>query len=68
VNCNKGFGLPKDLSTISYNITHMTELRKVREVGSSVTLTIPKSMGFVPEDWIKFEKRGNEIVMTKVDV
>ena len=61
-------GKGKPLSTMSYNIVCMTELRKVRSVGGSVTLTIPKSMGLVEEEWIKFEKRGNEVVLTKVNV
>lgn len=46
----------------------MTELRKVRNVGGSVTLTIPKKMELSSGDWIKFEKRGDEIVLTRVDV
>ena len=53
---------------MSYNIVYMTELRKVRNVGGSVTLTMPKSMGLVTDDWVKVEKRGNEIVITRVDV
>ena len=46
----------------------MAELRKVRNVGGSVTLTIPKKMGLLSGEWIKFEKRDDEIVLTRVDV
>ena len=46
----------------------MTEIRKVRKVGGSVTLTIPKKMGFVDGDWIKFERVGDSVVLSKVVV
>lgn len=45
----------------------MTELRKVRKVGASLTLTIPKDIGFAEKDWIKFEKVDDRVVLTVVD-
>ena len=59
---------PKGLNTIKNNVVYMTELRKVRNVGGSLALTIPKSMGFKQGEWIKFEKRGDEVVMVRIDV
>ena len=46
----------------------MTEIRKVRKVGGSVTLTIPHSMNLVDGDWIKFERVGDSVVLSKVVV
>ena len=46
----------------------MAELRKMRKVGGSLTLTIPKDMGFVDGDWIKIEKNGDLVVLKKVVV
>ena len=46
----------------------MTELRKVRKVGGSLTLTIPKDMEFVEDDWVKFEKVDKQAILTKVDI
>lgn len=46
----------------------MTELRKIRKVGGSLTLTIPHNTGFVADDYIRFEKVGDTIVLTKVEL
>ena len=44
----------------------MTEIRKIRKVGGSLTLTIPSEMGFVADDYIRFEKVGDTVSLTKV--
>lgn len=44
----------------------MTELRKVRKVGGSLTLTIPKEIGFAEDDWIQFEKLDCVAILKKV--
>lgn len=44
----------------------MTELRRMRKVGGSLTLTIPKEMGFIDKDWIKFEKDGDRVILKTV--
>jgi len=46
----------------------MAELRRMRKVGGSLTLTIPKEMGFVDKDWIKFEKDGDRVILKKAVV
>lgn len=46
----------------------MAELRKMRKVGGSLTLTIPKEMEFVDKDWIKFEKADDYVLLRKVVV
>lgn len=46
----------------------MTEIRKVRKVGGSLTLTIPLTTGFTLDDWIKFENDGERVILTKVVV
>ena len=46
----------------------MTEIRKVRKVGGSLTLTIPKKMEFADGDWIKFEKIDDQVILRKVAV
>ena len=46
----------------------MTELRKMRKVGGSLALTIPKEMGFADGEWIKFEKIDDQVVLRKVVV
>lgn len=44
----------------------MTELRKIRKVGGSLTLTIPSEMEFVADDYIRFEKTDDSVILTKV--
>ena len=44
----------------------MAELRRVRKVGGSLTLTIPKNMEFVDGDWINFEKNDDRVILRKV--
>ena len=44
----------------------MTEIRKIRKVGGSLTLTIPKEMGFAEDDWVQFEKLYCTVVIKKV--
>ena len=49
-----------------HNVIYMTELRKVRKVGGSLTLTIPLTTGFEFDDWVKFENDGKRVILTKV--
>lgn len=46
----------------------MTELRRVRKVGGSLTVTIPPDTVFVEGDWIKFEKGDDHVILRKVVV
>lgn len=46
----------------------MTELRRVRKVGGSLTVTIPPATPLVEGDWIKVEVDGDRVVLTKVVV
>lgn len=46
----------------------MADIRRVRKVGGSLTLTIPKEMEFADKDWIKFEKDGDRVVLERVVV
>jgi len=40
----------------------------MRKVGGSLTLTIPKDMGFVEGDWIRLEKIGDSVILKKMVV
>ena len=46
----------------------MTELRKIRKVGGSLTLTIPSETGFIADDYIRFDKVGDTVVLTRVEL
>lgn len=44
----------------------MVELRRMRKVGGSLTLTIPKDMQFVEGDWIQFKRNDECVILRKV--
>ena len=44
----------------------MTELRKIRKIGGSLSITIPLEMGFSIGDWVKFERDGDKVVLSRV--
>ena len=46
----------------------MTELRRVRKVGGSLTLTIPPDTIFVEGDWVKFDTVDGGVLLRKVVV
>lgn len=46
----------------------MAEIRRIRRVGGSLTITIPKEMGFVDKEYITFDRIGASVILKKVVV
>lgn len=44
----------------------MAELRRVRKVGGSLTVTIPKDIGLAARDWVQIERVGDSVLLRKV--
>lgn len=44
----------------------MAEIRRVRRVGGSLTVTVPKEMGFVDKEYITFERIGDSVLLKRV--
>ena len=46
----------------------MAEIRKIRKVGGSLTVTIPKEMGFMDKEYITFDRIGDSVILKRVVV
>lgn len=44
----------------------MAEIRRVRRVGGSLTVTIPKEMGFVDKEYVTFDRIGDSVILKRI--